>query len=72
MLLGGKANDRFLFKTQEESRNKMTAYIRSNFGEMLGEDAALLDRPDGLEALRERVRSRMAAAGMGTALRKAA
>ncbi len=43
----------------KDFRGKMIDFIRRNFGELLGEDVEMLDRPGGFDLLREKVRRMM-------------
>ena len=57
-------NQRFNFRDKSDSREKMTAYIRENFSGMLGDDARLLNMPNGLEILQAKVRAQLAQSGV--------
>ena len=41
-----------------EFRQRMIAYIRQEFGNMLGQDVELLDKPGGLQTLLQKYRGK--------------
>lgn len=55
----GKDTAHFQFKSSEEARTTMTDFIKERFLDLLGDDMSLLEQPEGLEILRERVNSRL-------------
>jgi len=57
----------FNWSNKEEARIKMTKYIRSHFSELLGADIQLLDLPNGLDLIQDRVRARLTQSGIATA-----
>lgn len=46
--------------SNEQVRKHMVAFIRRNFGDMLGRDVDLLGLPTGLDMIRERVLLKLA------------
>ncbi|MBL4888564.1 MAG: hypothetical protein JKX97_00920 [Candidatus Lindowbacteria bacterium] len=40
---------KFLFESDEHAKDVMTDYIKEHFGDVLGDQAKLLDQPNGLE-----------------------
>lgn len=62
--------DKFQFSSDEDAREKMTAYIKSNFADVLGPKINLIDAPNGLDLIQQEVKSRMEKAGMIQGKRK--
>lgn len=50
----------------------MIAYIREHFSDLLGDDARLLDEPNGLELIQESVRLQLSRSGLTVARKQAA
>ena len=54
----------FNWSTKEEARIQMKRYIRAHFSELLGTDIQLLDLPNGLDLIQDRVRARLTQSGI--------
>ncbi|MHC5021935.1 MAG: hypothetical protein ACYTGX_17870 [Planctomycetota bacterium] len=54
------SNDVLSAHDNEQVRKHMVAFIRRNFGDMLGRDVDLLQLPQGLDMIRERVLLKLA------------
>ena len=50
--------------TDQEFQSYMKAYIKTHFADTLGEDASLLDLPNGLDLVQEQVNDRLAKSGV--------
>lgn len=57
--------------TDAEFRTRMIAYIRTHFADVLGKDAKLLEQPNGLDLVEDKVKMLLAQHGIGS-VRKAA
>ena len=55
-----------------EFRIKMKLYIREHFADILGDDIDLLDAPDGLDLLKQKVDQMISEKWSGTRVRTAA
>lgn len=54
----------FNWSNKEDARIKMKKYIRAHFSELLGPDIQLLDLPNGLELIQNKVQARLAQSGL--------
>ena len=52
------------WSNKEESRIEMTKYIRENFSDVLGDDVQLLDLPNGLDLIQDKIRARLIQSGL--------
>ena len=52
--------------TDAEFRARMIKYISDNFNDVLGKDARLLDQPNGLDLVQDKVNTMLAARGIKT------
>lgn len=43
--------EKFDFKSSDEARETMTAFIRENFSDLLGPRINLIDQPNGIELI---------------------
>lgn len=59
-------NPLFAPATDEQFRARMLDYIRTHFADVLGKDARLLDQPNGLDLIQDKVKARLAAHGMAS------
>ncbi len=56
--------EEFQFTSDADAREKMTAYIRKHFSDVLGSKINLIDAPNGLELIQQEVKSKLAVAGI--------
>lgn len=55
---------RFSWSSDAEARERMTAYIRTHFSTLLGDDVQLLDMPNGLELVQAKIQTQLARHGI--------
>jgi len=63
---------RFDFTDTTESRAIMTEWIRTHFTDFLGDDIQLLNQPNGLDLLQDKIECRLARYGLAQPKSKAA
>ena len=56
----------------EEFRARMIEYIRIHFADLLGKDARLLDEPNGLDLIQQKVEMRLSRSGLTAGREQAA
>ena len=57
-------DDIFSWTYPEADRREMTEFIRTHFAGVLGDDIRLLDLPNGLELIQEKIGARLAQYGV--------